>query len=132
MNRIREVERRRASREGLDLALGREDEDLVVEQVLADRVHELLGVLQVAVQLKELTKPRELGGALASGQAVLALLVGPMRGDAVLRVRVHVERSDLNLDALALRADDRGVQGLVAVGLRQSDVVLEAPGDWLP
>src|SRR5205807_6152307 len=40
--------------------------------------------------------------------------------------------ADLDLDRLAGMSDDRGVQGLVAVGLRHRDVVLEAAWHRLP
>jgi hypothetical protein len=61
--------------------------------------------------------------------AASALFVLPVRGDAELGHAVHVARADLHLHALAVGAEHRRVQRLVAVGLGQRDVVLEAPGD---
>ena len=50
---VGEVERRRARRQRLDLALGREDEDLVLEQVDLQGVHELLGVRQLLLPVQQ-------------------------------------------------------------------------------
>src|SRR5690349_22434340 len=46
-----------------------------------------------------------------------------------LRGVVHFLRADLHLQRLALRADDRGVQGLVHAEARLGDVVLEPARD---
>ena len=51
-----------------------------------------------------------------------------MGGDAELCNPMHLGRADLNLNR-AMATNHRGVQGLVAVGLWQADVVLEAAGD---
>ncbi len=63
---------------------------------------------------------------------VLAFLVLPVRGDAVLGRAVHRVRADLQLDRLAARADHRRVQRLVHVELRHRDVVLEPARHRLP
>ena len=55
-------------------------------------------------------------------------LVQPVRGDAGLGDAVHVVRAHLRLERRAERAEQRRVQRLVAVGLRDRDVVLELPG----
>src|SRR3990172_2064498 len=49
-----------------------------------------------------------------------------MRGDAFLGKAVHFFGSDLELDALTLGADDRGMERLVEVGLGHADKILEA------
>ena len=59
-------------------------------------------------------------------------LVQPVRGDPVLRGLVHGVGADLDLDDLPVVAHDRGVQALVAVGLRHGDVVLEPALDGHP
>ena len=109
---------------------GREDEDLVAEQVFLHRAQELLRVLHVLLPLEQLAQP---GEALRVGAGdALAALVAPVRGDARLGDAVHLVGADLHLHALAVRADHGGVQRLVHVGLGQRDVVLEAPGHRLP
>src|SRR3546814_11304730 len=62
---------------------------------------------------------------LAAVGARVSLLVLPVRGDAVFGHLVHLARADLDLDALALRADDARMQRAVAVRPGRRDVVLE-------
>ena len=45
---------------------------------------------------------------------------------------VHLFRADLNLDPLFFRADDRGVQALIHVGLGHGDVILELARHGFP
>jgi hypothetical protein len=61
-----------------------------------------------------------------------ALLVFPVGGDSQLRVLVHLRGPDLDLHPLPVRADHRGVEGLVLVGLGKRDVILEATRDRRP
>ena len=68
----------------------------------------------------------------SSRAARAPFLVLPVRRDAELGVAVHLARADLHLHALAVGADHGGVQRLVAVGLGQRDVVLEAPRHRAP
>lgn len=55
-----------------------------------------------------------------------------MGRDTVFGDIVHAPRADLQLDALARRADDRGVDRLIVVLLRRRDVVLEATWNNAP
>src|SRR3712207_4552862 len=80
---VGEVQRRGAVRQRLDLALGREDEDLLVEEVDLQRLHELLGVLELLLPVEHVAQPLELllavgGRRLAVGALALALLVDPV------------------------------------------------------
>ena len=52
-----------------------------------------------------------------------------MGGDAEFRHTVHLNGADLHLNR-AVTSDHCGVQRLVAVGLGQTDVVLETTGNW--
>src|SRR3989449_10381648 len=58
--------------------------------------------------------------------------VEPVRRDALLGDPVHLAGADLDLDRVALGADDRRVERLVHVDLRHRDEVLEAAGHGLP
>ncbi len=136
---VGEVERRRVAPEAHDLALRREDEDLVLEEVDAQAVQELGGVAHLVVggPVEASADPADLRvDALVVGRhvalGVAGALVEPVRGDAVLGLVVHVEGADLDLDGARVRADHGGVQRLVAVGLGHGDVVLEAPGQRVP
>ena len=60
-----------------------------------------------------------------------ARLVQPVRRDAGLGDAMHVVGADLRLQRRAERAEQRRMQRLVAVGLRNRDVVLELAGDRL-
>ena len=70
---VGEVQRRRAGGERLDLALGREDEDLLVEEVDLQRLHELGGVAQVLLPVHHLAQPLELLLAVLRDRRLLAL-----------------------------------------------------------
>ena len=125
VDRVGEVDRRGAGGERDDLALGREDEDLVVLEVDLQRLHELAGVGGLLLPVDHALQPEQVLGRLA-------LLVAPVRGDAVLGAPVHLLGADLHLDRLARRPDDRGVQRLVEVELGHRDVVLEPALHRLP
>ena len=55
----------------------------------------------------------------------IAVLVQPVRGHARFGHPVHVARADLKFHRRAVRADQRGMQRLIAVHLRDGDVILE-------
>ena len=126
---IREVERRGAGRQVLDVALRREHEDLVLEDVELDALDELgrVRLRHVALPVHELAQPGELGVVLAVG--LRAFLVAPVGGDADLGHLVHLVGPDLDLERLAVDGDDRRVQRLVEVVLGDRDVVVELAGD---
>ena len=104
--------------EGDHLALGREDEHLVVLEVDLQGLHELAGVAGLLLPVDHPLEPEHVVGGLV-------LLVAPVRGDAELGPPVHLLGADLHLDRLALGPDHRRVQRLVEVELGHGDVVLE-------
>ena len=126
---IGEVDRRRARRQRLHLALRREDVHLVVEEIGAQRAHELGGVLVVALPIHQRLDPDD---PLVVALRALATLVQPVRSDAELGFLVHLARPQLDLERRAGRPDHRRVQRAVAVQLRHRDEVLEAPRHRLP
>jgi hypothetical protein len=71
---VGEVQRGRAGGQRLDLALGREDEDLLVEEVDLQRLHELLGVLEVLLPVEHVAQPLELLLAVGGRRAGLGPL----------------------------------------------------------
>ena len=56
-----------------------------------------------------------------------AFFVLPVGGNPKIRRAVHLGRADLDFQRLAGRPDDFGVQGLVAVGLRFGNIIVEPP-----
>ena len=127
VDRVGEVDGRRARGQVDDVAARREGEHFLGQQVALDVAEQIRGVGAGALAFQQLAHP---------GQALVQLVVAardaglvlPVRGDAVLRHAVHVPGADLHLKRDGLASDDRCVQGLVAVGLRGRDVVLEAIG----
>ena len=106
VDRVGEVDRV-SPPQRLDVALGREDVDLVGEQVDADVVEELLRVRGVLLGFHQLAEPHERFVDLVLALAGLLFLVEPVRGDPVLGDAVHLGRPDLDLDRLALRSPRR-------------------------
>ena len=104
VDRVGEVERGRAGGEVLDLALRREDEDLVLEQVDLQRLEELGRVL-VALRPRPAAAARS--SSRAGGRLCAALLVGDVGGDAVLGEIVHLARSGSGSRAACPRARSR-------------------------
>ena len=124
MDRIGEIDRRRAARQRDQIALRREGEDLVLEHFELGVLEKFLRARGMVEDVEQFAQPAVLRPVGAAG----ALLVDPVRGDAELGDLMHVAGADLDLDALPLGADDAGVERAVIVGLRGRDVVLEAAG----
>src|SRR5205085_11503353 len=78
---VGEVDRRRAAREDTDVALGREDVDLVLEEIDLHALEELRRVLELLLPFEELPEPGEALRVLI-GDPAAALLVLPVRRDA--------------------------------------------------
>ena len=125
VHRVGEIHDRGPGGQAQDLPLGREHVDLVGEQVDLDALEKLLrgaGFLQRHEVRDPLAR-----ALLLHGAGIAARFVPPVRGDTGLGDAVHVASADLRFDRHAVRAEERRVQRLVAVGARDGDVVLEAP-----
>ena len=70
-----------------------------------------------------------MGGAVG---LALGILVDRMRGHAIFGNLVHLARTDLQLDTLARRTDDGGVDRTIVVLLGGRDVILEPAGNHRP
>src|SRR5580658_4554684 len=107
-----------------------ESVDFLGVKVHLEGGHELAGVLHVALPLDQMAQP---GDALVVGRgALLAFLVFPVRGYALFGDAVHFLGADLHFEVLAVRADDGRMQGLVEIGARDGDEVLDAAGNGAP
>ncbi len=109
---VGEVDRAGAGGEVDHVAIGREDEDLVVEQVHLEEFEELVALREVGLKLDDLA---EEGDLVVGADGALSLLVAPVGGDAVLRHAVHIPGADLDLQRLLVGPDDLRVERLVLV-----------------
>src|SRR5215211_3769617 len=125
---VGEVYGRRPAGKADHVALRREHEDLIGDELALQRLHEVAGVGRLLLPLHHALEPGE-AIHLAVGKAVL---VHPVGRDAVLRRRVHLGGPDLDLQELPLVGHDGRVQRLVHVELGHRYVVLEAARDRLP
>ena len=135
VQRIGEVDRRRAARQRDQPAARGEAEHLVLEQLELGVFEEILGRDAPAVRCSMVgaasRRPCDLvldAGEIAGG----ALLVERVRGDAEFGDAVHFLGADLQFGALPPDPDDGGVDRVVVVVLGDRDVVLEAAGHDLP
>ena len=110
-----------------DVAARREGEHFLGEQVALDIAEQVGGIGAGTLAFQKLAHPGQtlVQLVIAAGDAGLVLPVG---SDAVLGHAVHVPGADLHLKGDGLAADDRGVQGLVAVWFWRRDVIFEAVG----
>ena len=128
MHRIGKIDGRAAAWQRHQLALGGETEHLVVE-------HGQLGVLEKFFRRRGLLENLQkflYPAILGTIHLLRALLVAPMRGNAVFRHFVHFPGADLYFDAQLARPDHRGVERAIAVALAHRDVILETPGHHRP
>ena len=96
VNRVSEIDRRRFARQHDHLAARREGVDLLRVQVHLQGGHELARVAHLALPLDQLPQP---GDALVVvGRTALALLVLPVRRDALFGDAVHLLGPDLHFE----------------------------------
>src|SRR6267378_4000385 len=130
VHRVGEIHRGRAARHRHDLALGSEHVDFVRKEVDLDVLQEFGGIARGVLDVEQRLQPL-VGALLHFVDLRVGALVQPVRSDAGVGDAVHGLRADLDFDRHAVRADQRGVQRLIAVDLRDRDVVLEFSGDRL-
>ncbi len=126
MHRIGKIHWRRATRQFQNPALGSKDVDLVREQVLLHALDELHGITGVLLHLQQPLHPLAcpvVGAHRRFGTAVD--LVVAVFGNTLTGHRIHVLRTDLDFNGHALGAEEHRMQGLIAVGLGDGDVILE-------
>ena len=90
---VGKVDGRGACGQGNDLALGREDEDLVVKHIDLERM-DIVVRLYVLLVLQQPPHPLD----LLFRAVARVLLVFPVRRNAVFRRLVHFPRADLHLE----------------------------------
>ena len=130
VDRIGEVDGCRAGGKRDHLSARREHVDLIREQIDAHGLQKFVRIAEILLPLQQLAQPGKLPFVRWAGRTLV--LVPPVRRDSQLRDAMHLLGPDLYLDPLAERADDRRVQGLVAVRLGHGHVVLEPAGHGAP
>src|SRR2546422_11621635 len=103
----------------LHVAARRKDKDLVLIEVDLQELEEFLRRVRVLLQLDQLPEPRQMVIELVGALAVF--LIEPVGSDTVLRRAMHVARPDLDFVQLPSRAEDGGMQRLIAVRLGARD-----------
>ena len=126
VDRIGEIHRSRALGQLVQRAFGGEGEDAVLIDGEPGMLEQLVGIVAFIDDLDQVAQPANLAVGL------VALLVGPVRGEAEFVGAMHLAGADLDFHAHRVFIDQRGVQRAVAVGLGGGDVVLEAARDHLP
>ncbi len=120
---ICKIQRRGTLRQIDHLALGGQRVHAVFDQLGIQRAGQL-AMLALLHLLQQLAHPQNLAveGLFA---ALAAFLVFPVRGHAEFGLSVHFEGTDLDFDRAPFRADHRGMQRTVVVGLGPGDVIVE-------
>ncbi|RMT54308.1 hypothetical protein ALP46_05441 [Pseudomonas amygdali pv. myricae] len=129
--RIGEIHRRGAFGQLHDPAFGRENVNLVREQVDLDAFNELQRVARTLLHFQHTLDPLPGTGMSAFWLLVVAGFVQPVCSDAVVGHLFHFAGANLDFDRYAMHTEQGRMQGLVAVGLGDRDVVLEAAGQRL-
>ena len=109
---------------------GRKDIDLLREKGHLQVRHELARILDLLLRIEQIPKFLDLILFIA-GEGP-AFLVAPVGGDPLFRPFMHRPRPDLDFDPLSVGADHRRMEGLVVVGLRHGDIILEPPRNRFP
>ncbi len=124
---IGEIDDGGATRQFLDVPVGCKDIHLVGKEIDFQVLEKLARIAGLLLDFHQPLQPLE----CALLHADVAGLVQPVRRDAIFSHPMHVFRANLHLDQHAKRSEDDRVQGLISVGLRDGDVILEAPRDRL-
>lgn len=127
---VGEIDGAAADRQFLDLAAGGEGEDIRLVQFAPDAVEEFARIFDLVQRLDQLLQFAEEPGI--AGADLLPFLVGPMGGNPFLGHPIHLFGTDLDLDEMAARPDNRSVHRLVVVGLGRGDEILDPPRNRRP
>ncbi len=124
MNGIGKIHQGGAPGQFLDIPGGGKGIHLIRIELQAHPFQEFLGVLQLLLEVHHLLEPGEaLGVLFVVGPP---LFVAPVGRNPFFSYPVHLPGADLDLQAFAVLADHRGVDGLVHVALGHADIVFEA------
>ena len=127
MDRVCEVDYGGALRQRDNVALRSEHEGLVIEDIVLQRIHELIVIDRVVFGIDKLRYPFKLLIYLFA--AALAGFIFPMRGYTVFGDMVHFLCSDLHLERDSVAADNGRMERLIHIRLRCRNIILKASRD---
>src|SRR5690606_4359401 len=130
VHRVGKIHGSGAGRQLHDLAFGGKYVNLVREQVNFDVLDKFEGVAGILLHFQQSVDPLARTDMGVAG-SVIGGFVQPMGGDAVVGHGLHFLGADLDLNGHTVHAKQSGMQGLVAVGLGNRDIVLKTAGNWL-
>ena len=139
VNGVGKIERRGAGTKRHDLALGRKDEDLLIEEVDLQRMQVFLGVGDL-IRRSPIERMFEPVNLVVQTLSVIGLgsrrsarfLIQPVGGNAVLGLLVHLVGTNLNLERTSRGADNRRMKRLIVIDLGHGDIVFKATGHGVP
>ena len=130
MDTIGKIDRNRPFRKVNDIPFRREHENFIGEYIQLQGIHEFLGIAGI-LPLKNAAEPADFS-VKVFGTGLFSFLVPPVGSHAIFRNMVHFPGTDLYFHRLSPGADNRGMKGLVHVGLRHRNVILESVGQRFP
>ena len=118
------------------MALRGEDNDGILQEFVLDLLHIVFALFNlfgpVLYFLYDLLVVNGVEALPSTTFAAGGCLVSPVGCNAFLSCLMHFPSSDLYLKMLGLGTKNRGVQGLIVIGLRHCDVVFESAFDRNP
>ena len=123
---ISKVNRSRAFRQAFDVALRGKYENLVCKKIHFECFHKFVGIFHFSLIVQQISYPFQLSVIVGGFSVLSAFFIFPVRRDSDFCRFMHLPRSDLRLEGLSVRADQRGMERLIHVRLWHGDIVLEA------
>ncbi|CCJ93950.1 p1177c; B1177_F1_12 [Cronobacter malonaticus 681] len=108
-----------------DIAFRGKHVDTIVKDLTAQFVEHLAGIRHLFLPGDKFTQPGDTVFMTVTHAACRAFFVLPVRRHAEFSVFVHLFGADLNFHGFAARAKHHGMNGLVAVGFRVGDIIVE-------
>src|SRR3989338_2029259 len=114
-----------------NIAFGRKAENSMLKQIELKGLHEFPGVfMQPFLKFAQLADPHKFFTRLETFFGFARFVVGPMGGNAVFGVFMHLGRSNLYFQNVPAGAENSGVQTLITVRFREGNVIFYFARHW--
>ncbi len=123
MNTIGKIHGRRPLDQLFDLPFGGKDIDNIGKKIHLERIHKLSIISQLMLPFHQLAEPGE--NLIVFRINFTFLFIFPMGGNTFLSNLMHFLGSNLKLYPLSHGTTDRRMEGLIAVGLGDPDIVFK-------